>query len=74
MKPTSVLAPGDVAGEGELLFAEAQHAASLVAITELRVMEVSRGDIGRYRGDIGETTELRVMEVELDGCNTHLKP
>ena len=72
MKPTSVLAPGDVAGEGELLFAEAQHAASLVAITELRVMEVSYREIwGRCRGDVGE---LRVMEVELHDCNTRLEP
>ena len=43
-RPTSVLEPGDVAGEGEFLFGETQHATSLVAITDLCVMEVERDD------------------------------
>ena len=46
-RPTSMLGPGEVVGEAEMLFGEAKNAASVVATSELTVIEVARDDFER---------------------------
>tara|TARA_B110001452_G_scaffold140527_1_gene116854 strand:+ start:121 stop:3405 length:3285 start_codon:yes stop_codon:yes gene_type:complete len=55
-RPTATLRAGEAAGEAEVLFGEAKHANSAVAIEALQVMAVERDDFSRtlkpHRADV----------------------